>query len=126
MDELLKERSPSNQTKQIAAQIRLLQQRHGCRRKDLMSFSTNGDKHPHATIRNLYSGVVSRIENHSITLGEVRTIEEIVSRDRHIFRRGTHTSSSERVLNERKQYYQNLVQEVSRHVIMLYVMITCV
>ena len=117
MNELLKDRSPANQTKQIATQVRMLQQRHECRRKDLMSFSINGNKHSHQTIRNLYTGVVSRIENGSLTLREPRSIEEIVSRSSLVFRGGTRTSFSERALNDRKEHYRNLIQEVSEYVL---------
>ena len=112
MIELLRDRSPANSTKQIADQIRMLQQRHECRRKNLMSFSINGNKHSHDKIRQLYVHVVDRIERGVIKLSPARTIEQVVMRDRNVFRGGVSTAEANRSIADRTQYYKELVAKV--------------
>ena len=77
-----------------------------------MSFSICGDRHSHPKIRRLYGLLVDRIVKGSVKLGKVRTIEEIVARNRLIFRGGETTESSKRALSSRKKHYESLVQEV--------------
>lgn len=112
MIELLKDRTPANSTKQIVIQVRMLQQRHECRRKDLMSFSINGNKHSHNNIFKLYSHVVDRIERGLIKLSPARSIEQVVLRSRNVFRGGVTTVTADRSLADRTRYYKELVEKV--------------
>ena len=83
-DYLTVDRKDANVTKEISAQVRLLQNRHSCRRKDLMTFSSHGKKFSHAVIRQLYEDVLCRIERGDVKLSRAQSIERIVAKNRSV------------------------------------------
>ena len=111
LNSLLNGRTPANCTRLISQQVRMLVHRHGCRRGKLMAFSGGGNRYSHTVVRQLYKDLVVRLEKKEIKLSPARSIEEIIMRDRTVFRSGESTSVAKQRDESRREYYKKKVEE---------------
>ena len=59
-------------------QVRILIERYGLSRKNLMSFSAGGKKHSHDVVKALYYDLMRRVESGMVTLAEPVSIVQAV------------------------------------------------
>ena len=104
-------RTAANVTKTIAEQVRLLQHRHGCRRKNLMSFSVGGSRHSHSLVRQMYEQLVKRIEDGTLQVRPARSIEDIVMKNREVFRGDVLTETAVQSIRDRHKYYVKMIED---------------
>ena len=76
-----------------------------------MAFSSGGDRYSHTVVRQLYRDLVVRLEKKEIKLSPARSIEEIVMRDRNVFRGGEATAVAKQRHESRREYYKKMVEE---------------
>ena len=107
----LEGRTPANATMRITEQVRMLRHRHSCPRKDLMSFTVGGKRHSHALVRQMYETLVKRIEEGKLCILPARSIEDIVIQARAVFRGDELTEDAAQRLQDRREYYVDMVQD---------------